>query len=212
MRTTNETSPDARAADDFDARKSAAMAELVFADDADAERADRSRAGRVDARATACVRAVCASRDYFTTSSCSGRVSAFGEPKTVCKTEDGSIARDGGQVNKGGVWAYVSHDPANAEDVLRAVREVEAADAKDSPEGDGSASEGTTLVLRFEPFILSCRGENARGGGEIRQARARLRVQRERRDGERQASHLRGAMSDSNGGAGDGEREENRRR
>jgi hypothetical protein len=48
MRTTNETSPDARAADDFDARKSAAMAELVFADDADAERADRSRAGRVD--------------------------------------------------------------------------------------------------------------------------------------------------------------------
>ena len=96
MRRTHETSPDARVvADDFDARKSAAMAELVFADDADAERADRSRAGRVDARATACVRAVCASRDYFTTSSCSGRVSAFGEPKTVCKSEDGSIARDG---------------------------------------------------------------------------------------------------------------------
>lgn len=167
MRTTNETSPDARAADDFDARKSAAMAELVFADDADAERADRSRAGRVDARATACVRAVCASRDYFTTSSCSGRVSAFGEPKMVCKTEDGSIARDGGQVNKGGVWAYVSHDPANAEDVLRAVREVEATDAKEALEGDGSASEGTTLVLRFEPFILSVEARTPEAGAKF---------------------------------------------
>jgi len=165
MRTTKDAST---SSDDFDARKTAAMAELVFADDADSERADRSRAGRVDARATACVRAVCASRDYFTTSSCSGRVSAFGEPKTLNRHEDGltSSSGDAVQVNKGGVWAYVSHDPARAEDVLRAVREVEAADAKEALQS-GDQAEGTTLVLRFEPFILSVEARTPEAGAKF---------------------------------------------
>ena len=59
----------------FDARK-ALERDAVVLGDAEASARDRSRAGRVDARCEAIVREVFASDDFFTTSSCSGRVSA----------------------------------------------------------------------------------------------------------------------------------------
>ena len=48
------------------------------------------------------VREVCASDDFFTTSSCSGRVSVFADRG----------AREVERGLKGGRWVYVSHDPA----------------------------------------------------------------------------------------------------
>ena len=62
----------------FDARK-ALERDAVVLGDAEASARDRSRAGRVDARCEAIVREVFASDDFFTTSSCSGRVSVFAE-------------------------------------------------------------------------------------------------------------------------------------
>ena len=95
----------------FDARK-ALERDAVVLGDAEASARDRSRAGRVDARCEAIVREVFASDDFFTTSSCSGRVSVF--------AERGRGKREG--KGEGGTWAYVSHEPALGEAVAAAVR------------------------------------------------------------------------------------------
>ena len=137
--------------DDFDARKRREIANLAFGDD-DGKR-DASRAGAVDARAARTVRAVCESANYFTTSSCSGRISVFGDAP-VRDDDDGAEER-----TKGGLWAYVSHDPADAEEVLRAIAEAEAMDG-----GGGGGGCASTLTLRFEPFILSVEARDVEHG------------------------------------------------
>ena len=112
----------------FDARK-ALERDAVVLGDAEASARDRSRAGRVDARCEAIVREVFASDDFFTTSSCSGRVSVF--------AERGRGKREG--KGEGGTWAYVSHEPALGEAVAAAVR----AHAGEGEEGDGEAAKAT---------------------------------------------------------------------
>ena len=135
----------------FDARKALARASLAL-DDADASALDRSRAGRVDARCETLVRDAFASRDFYTTSSCSGRVSVFAD-----RDED-----DAAEERKGGVWAYVSHERAVVEDVTRAV----------DAHGGGKDGRGATLTLRFEPFILAVEARDLeRGAAFVRCAR-----------------------------------------
>ena len=136
----------------FDARKARARDEIALGDDEAAAR-DRSRAGRVDARCEAIVREAFASDDFFTTSSCSGRVSVF-----ATRARD---AREG--KGEGGTWAYVSHEPARAEEVAAAVarRGGEGAGAEDD-EGGGWAK--STLTLRFEPFILAVEARDLEAG------------------------------------------------
>ena len=146
----------------FDARKRAIARELASAADDAEGGGDRSRAGRVDARCAALVREICASEDFFTTSSCSGRVSVFADRSAVDAREE----------RKGGTWAYVSHDPANAREVIEAVGAHEGADADDGDGGDGERSERPTLVLRFEPFILAVEARDLeRGAAFVRMAR-----------------------------------------
>ena len=155
--------------DDFDARKRREIANLVFGDDDDESKRDASRAGAVDARAARTVRAVCESANYFTTSSCSGRISVFGDAPVKRDDDAGADADAGAEERKakGGLWAYVSHDPADAEEVLRAIAEAEAMDGDGG--GDGGAS---TLTLRFEPFILSVEARDVeRGAAFVKRAR-----------------------------------------
>ncbi|PNG93974.1 tRNA wybutosine-synthesizing protein 2/3/4, partial [Tetrabaena socialis] len=70
-----------------------------------AECADKSRKGSVDAPVASLVARINAHPAVYTTSSCSGRITVFGEP-----TPEG---RAGGK--KGGEWVYASHDPADPE-------------------------------------------------------------------------------------------------
>lgn len=141
----------------FDARKALELANLALDADADA---DRSRAGRVDARCVEFVREVCASEDFFTTSSCSGRVSVFADRG----------AREVERGVKGGRWVYVSHDPARGRAVVEAVRAVEAEtaaagdDAEDEVEDEDAPP---TLVLRFEPFILAVEARDVESGADF---------------------------------------------
>ena len=67
--------------------------------------------------------------DIYTTSSCSGRISVFAEPDSLCRT----------QGKKGGEWVYASHERADVDEVLDRIMDRK---------GVGN------LVLRFEPFIL----------------------------------------------------------
>jgi len=73
------------------------------------------------------------SPDVCTTSSCSGRVTLF--------------AHAGGGVTKGGRWLHTSHEPAVATDVETALADTVAS---------WSAPAAGDVVLRFEPFILTC--------------------------------------------------------
>ena len=117
---------------------------------------DASRAGHVDARARPIVALVNRLPHFYTTSSCSGRVSLFADPTPA--------SRAAGM--KGGEWVYVSHDPADADAVVSAVRRKlgEGGDGRGSSPSDptdaaaarsAEADPECTLVLRFEPFILS---------------------------------------------------------
>jgi tRNA wybutosine-synthesizing protein 3 len=142
----------------FDARK-ALERDAVVLGDAEASARDRSRAGRVDARCEAIVREVFASDDFFTTSSCSGRVSVF--------AERGRGKREG--KGEGGTWAYVSHEPALGEAVAAAVR----AHAGEGEEGrslmvekmkESLRKSSSTLTLRFEPFILAVEARDLDAG------------------------------------------------
>lgn len=74
---------------------------------------DKSRKGSVDAPIAALVHDINTRDDMYTTSSCSGRISIFGEA--------GEAERVAGK--KGGEWLLASHDTVTEEEVLCALRE-----------------------------------------------------------------------------------------
>jgi len=119
----------------FAQRKAQTLAELS------ADSGDFSRAGHVDERARPIVGLVNRHPSFFTTSSCAGRVSLFADPTTATRAAG----------MKGGEWVYVNHDPAYPHAIAAAVRRKL---GEDEDGGEGTDPE-CTLVLRFEPFILS---------------------------------------------------------
>ena len=127
--------------DGFDARKAAVLAALR------SEEPDKSPKGGLDAPCAALVTWLNAQHDVCTTSSCSGRVSLF--------------AHAPGRA-KGGRWAYISHERADADDVAAAVAQTLAESAPTAAAAAGEAQPGD-VVLRFEPFILTaeCRTRDA---------------------------------------------------
>ena len=95
---------------------------------------DASPKGSIDAPIASHVQWLNSScRDLCTTSSCSGRVTLY--------------AHAAGGLTKGGKWLHISHDAAVAS-------EVEAALVGDSQQW--TAPGAGDVVLRFEPFILTC--------------------------------------------------------
>lgn len=81
---------------DFDERKHAVLQGLA------SDEKDKSRAGGVDAPIAALIDRINGHPLYFTTSSCSGRISIFSE-------DDGKKTKKN---KKGGDWVYVSHATA----------------------------------------------------------------------------------------------------
>ena len=144
-----DLSPASVTMDAFAQRKASTLAELAL------DAGDLSRAGHVDARARAVVALVNTHPAFYTTSSCAGRVSLFADPT--------SETRAAGM--KGGEWVYVNHDPADAAAIVSAVRRKlgEEKDAASSSVPDPECS----LVLRFEPFILSVEADGVEAGGRF---------------------------------------------
>ena len=132
---------------DFDSRKAHIVAALA------AQINDRSPKGCVDAPIFDLVALINQSADYYTTSSCSGRITIF---------------LDSSGATKGGEWLLISHDPV-AWPALRTValntfpsrlRQAAAAvlgqAASDLTDAQVAAACGfATATLRFEPFILA---------------------------------------------------------
>ncbi|KAG2492264.1 hypothetical protein HYH03_009504 [Edaphochlamys debaryana] len=163
--------------DAFEQRRAVVLAGLQ------AECGDKSRKGSVDAPIASLVARINAHPGVYTTSSCSGRISVFGEPTPE--------SRAGGK--KGGEWAYASHEPADKQasgcqgrergegepEWLPAIVNVASASVASCHGGWGtswfrllawtphgvcgqeviasvhrSSAGGARLVLRFEPFVL----------------------------------------------------------
>ena len=131
----------------FAQRKAQTLAELA------ADSGDFSRAGHVDERARPIVGLVNRHPSFFTTSSCAGRVSLFADPTTATRAAG----------MKGGEWVYVNHDPADADAIVAAVRRKL---GEDEDGGEGMDPE-CTLVLRFEPFILSVEASTLEEGARL---------------------------------------------
>ena len=167
--------------DAFARRKADTLAELAI------DGGDFSRAGHVDERARPVVALVNRHPDFFTTSSCAGRVSVFADPTTATRAAG----------MKGGEWVYVNHDPADAADVLAAVRsKLGASDAA----GASAPDPECTLVLRFEPFILSVEAKTTRAGAALVAAARDAGYRESGVTRVRQANDHRGALLDTHGG------------
>ncbi len=107
--------------DAFVVQKRKYLAEL------ESEAKDHSKKGDVDDAIKPLLDAVNARDEYYTTSSCAGRIDLFVEPASGKKHE--------------GAWLYVSHDEAEEKDVQRALAALSAA-----PSG--------TVWFRMEGAIL----------------------------------------------------------
>ena len=144
----------------------------------DAAKADKSRAGCVDARCLELVRDInLRARDAcsFTTSSCSGRIVIVKEPTIGdigCADEDDNDADDHfGEAKAGNrklmsEWLLIQHSRVDPADAVAVVHEYIGnmrtnASTGVRTEGNGNgvhaalAYEGV-LLLRFEPFLLHC--------------------------------------------------------
>ncbi|KAI4311988.1 hypothetical protein MLD38_036848 [Melastoma candidum] len=114
----------------FDRRKASTLSSLGGAGN------DKSPKGTIDAPIISLLEAINRHPDYFTTSSCSGRISVFSHPTA-------SPAEDAKKKARGGTWLFLSHDPvADAEEVVSLLFPP-----RDRTECD--------LVLRFEPLIVA---------------------------------------------------------
>lgn len=101
----------------FEARKHAVLESLA------SDARDKSRAGGVDAPIADLIHRINQHPFFFTTSSCSGRVSIFSEPtpKSVSTADDACVEATANSAvktkKKGGDWVYVSHETASEDEV-----------------------------------------------------------------------------------------------
>ncbi|KAF5729052.1 Met-10+ like family protein / kelch repeat-containing protein putative isoform 1 [Tripterygium wilfordii] len=122
---------------DFQKRKASAIAALASTE------TDKSPKGTLDAAIVPLIDAINCQPSYFTTSSCSGRISIFSHPKIT----DGKVPR---KKARGGTWIFVSHEPADADVILKLLYP-----SSKSTQSSDSPSELSELVFRFEPLIIA---------------------------------------------------------
>jgi tRNA wybutosine-synthesizing protein 3 len=135
--------------DTFAQRKAAALAELA------SPVPDKSPKGGVDAPIIPLLELLNSHPSFFTTSSCSGRISILlSNPDS--STENAQNQENGKKKEKkkagGGRWLYVSHEKAGPEKIVGLLF------------GDRNEEDvGFEAVLRFEPMILAvdCRDLDA---------------------------------------------------
>ncbi|XP_022926928.1 tRNA wybutosine-synthesizing protein 2/3/4 [Cucurbita moschata] len=119
---------------EFEKRKAATMASLGSTE------TDKSPKGSLDTPIIPLINTLNNHPSYFTTSSCSGRISILSQP--VCSTS--AAAPKPRKKALGGSWLFVSHEFADPNSVIDLLFR--------SPSTNGELSE---LVFRFEPLIIA---------------------------------------------------------
>ncbi|KAJ4980614.1 hypothetical protein NE237_031451 [Protea cynaroides] len=116
---------------EFEKRKASVLADMA------SEEADKSPKGTLDRPIIPLLRAINQHPSYFTTSSCSGRISILSQPLQATSTKKKKA--------RGGSWLFITHDPADPDSVI---------DLLFPADSTPPAQQGE-LVFRFEPFILA---------------------------------------------------------
>ncbi|CAH9106433.1 unnamed protein product [Cuscuta epithymum] len=116
---------------EFAKRKAATLAAM------NSPEPDKSPKGSIDAPIVPLLTTINSHPSYFTTSSCSGRISIFAHPTPPSSTNPKKA--------KGGKWVFISHDPVDPNSVLPLLF------ASESTQVDPHHS----LVFRFEPLIIA---------------------------------------------------------
>ncbi|KAK6932305.1 hypothetical protein RJ641_001929 [Dillenia turbinata] len=117
---------------EFEKRKSETLASM------ESLSPDKSPKGTIDTPIIPLLKTLNSHSDFFTTSSCSGRISILSTPLTTSTAKPNKKAR-------GGSWLYITHELANPNSVVNLLF-----NNKSSP-----SDQNSELVFRFEPFILA---------------------------------------------------------
>ncbi|GAB2301081.1 hypothetical protein Dimus_035115 [Dionaea muscipula] len=121
---------------EFEKRKAATLAAMASSEP------DKSPKGSLDTPIIPLLKTLNHHSSYFTTSSCSGRISIFSHPTTTA-----AVPKP--KKSKGGSWIYITHEPADPNSVISML----------FPTILSTQSEPThppsELVFRFEPFIVA---------------------------------------------------------
>ncbi|KAF7811166.1 tRNA wybutosine-synthesizing protein 2/3/4 [Senna tora] len=112
---------------EFEKRKAATLASLASVE------ADKSPKGTLDTPIIPLLNALNQHPSFYTTSSCSGRISILSKPKKKAR---------------GGSWLFVSHDPAHPDSILSLLFPSESTQCS-------VPTEPSELVFRFEPLIIA---------------------------------------------------------
>ncbi|XP_058094324.1 tRNA wybutosine-synthesizing protein 2/3/4 isoform X2 [Magnolia sinica] len=120
---------------EFEKRKAIALAEMS------SEESDKSPKGTLDAPIIPLLKILNLHPSYFTTSSCSGRISILSQPSPSQLLSSNTKKKKAG----GGSWLFITHDLAHPDSVI----DVLFHNPSSQPYAAG------TLVFRFEPFILA---------------------------------------------------------
>ncbi|KAM7264602.1 hypothetical protein ACFE04_002285 [Oxalis oulophora] len=126
---------------EFDKRKTSTLASLS------SSTTDKSPKGSLDEPIIPLINTINQNPNFFTTSSCSGRVSILSQPKQNLNSKKKA---------RGGSWIYITHNLADVDSVLSLLFD----------NGDADGDDDGELVLRFEPLIVAieCRDlESAQG-------------------------------------------------
>ncbi|KZV20167.1 Met-10+ like family protein [Dorcoceras hygrometricum] len=117
---------------EFDKRKDAAMVAMKSPEP------DNSPKGTLDLPIIPLLNAINSHPSFFTTSSCSGRISVFSHP-----TNQSALKKKA----KGGTWIFISHDPVHPSSLLPLLYPA----SPDPP----SPTPSQNIVFRFEPLIIA---------------------------------------------------------
>ncbi|XP_010655400.1 tRNA wybutosine-synthesizing protein 2/3/4 isoform X2 [Vitis vinifera] len=115
---------------EFEKRKAATLASMGSTEP------DKSPKGTIDRHIVPLLSAINRHNSYFTTSSCSGRISILSQPSPA--------ATNAHKKARGGSWLFITHDLADPNSVLALLFPT-----------TGCSSQHDDLVFRFEPFIVA---------------------------------------------------------
>ncbi|OVA06603.1 tRNA transferase Trm5/Tyw2 [Macleaya cordata] len=125
---------------EFEKRKAATLAAMASTE------VDKSPKGTIDAPIIPLLKTLNLHPSYFSTSSCSGRISILSQPSSTTTTTTAAAATSKKKA-RGGSWLFISHEPADPDSVIDLLFPSDSSTSSTQEEGD--------LVFRFEPFILA---------------------------------------------------------
>ncbi|CAO3689505.1 unnamed protein product [Umbelopsis vinacea] len=157
----------------FNERKHKVISELV--EEMDPNNPDKSPKGYIDAPILDLMRLINQHSQYYTTSSCSGRVAVYCEGVDEKKKSTAAELETTAKSSKGGKWLFVTHDPVlipDGTDLDTWILQTLFGDAyhritTEPIENEREIIQQQLVFFKFEPLILHVEAESAGAAHEL---------------------------------------------